>query len=287
MSTPKASIVTITRDRRSRILDNLPRLLSLPEEPEVIVVDDASTDGTVQAVRQRFPEVRVIPLSRSLGAAGRNVGVEHATAPYVAFADDDSWWEPGALEHATKVLDTHPEVGLVAARVVVEPDGVDDPTNRLMANSPLRRSDLPGPELLGFVACGAVVRRSAFLSVNGFHPRFEIGGEEELVALDLARAGWHSVYVEQVVAHHAPDGGDPRPGRRRRVVRNDLWTAWLRRPLPTAFRMTAQAAGRALEDPATRQGLLEAIRGLGWVQRERDPLPPSLEAARRQLDEAE
>src|SRR5205807_7353355 len=99
----------------------------------------------------------------------RNVGAHAVTAPYVAFADDDSWWAPGALTHAAGLFDRHPELALIAARILVGPRQSLDPTCVTMAQSPvLAAPGQPGPSILGFLACGAVVRRSAFLAVGGF-----------------------------------------------------------------------------------------------------------------------
>ena len=149
----------------------------------------------------------------------------------MAFSDDDSWWRPGALARAVALLEAHPRLALVAARVLVGPEEVTDPTCLQMQRGPIPPdADLPGPPVVGFLACGAVVRRSAFLAVGGFEPRYGIGGEEELLAIDLAAAGWGLIYAGDVVAHHHPARGDGRPGRRRAQVRNALWTAWLRRP---------------------------------------------------------
>src|SRR3954447_20800232 len=100
----RVSIVVITRNRRDELLTNLARLCTLPGSPPVIVVDNASTDGTVDAVHSRFPCVTVVRLPRNMGAAGRNEGVRRATTPHVAFADDDSWWEPTALRRAGALL---------------------------------------------------------------------------------------------------------------------------------------------------------------------------------------
>lgn len=62
------------------------------------------------------------------------------------------------------------------------------------------------------------------------------GGEERLLALDLARAGWGLAYAEDVVAHHHPSPWRQPELRRRRMVRNDLWTAWARcRPRSSAI----------------------------------------------------
>jgi N-acetylglucosaminyl-diphospho-decaprenol L-rhamnosyltransferase len=281
-SSPVA-VVMITKDRRERVLDTLPRLLSLPEQPQVVVVDDGGADGTAEAVAAAHPGVEVVRLDVSRGGAARTVGVEQVDRPVVAFADDDSWWAPGALGRAAEVLAAHPAVGLLVGRVLVGETGRDDPINAALRDSPLGADGLPGPEVLGFLACGAVVRREAYLEVGGFHPRFGVGGEEELLALDLRRAGWRSAYVQDVVAHHHPDAADCRPARHQRQARNALWTAWLRRPAVPAGRATASAARRAVGDRAVRAGVLEAVGGLPWVLRERAPVPPDLEADLRVL----
>ena len=147
---------------------------------------------------------------------------------------------------------------------------------------PASLPDLPGPPVLGFVACGAVVRRAAYLACGGFEPRLGIGGEEELLAADLAAAGWRLVYAPEVVAHHHPAPG-PRGARRARVeLRNALWSCWLRRPPARALRRTAAlvaAGGRA--GPAA---LAEAATALGWVSRRRRGLPADVEAALRTLE---
>jgi GT2 family glycosyltransferase len=143
--------------------------------------------------------------------------------------------------------------------------------------------DLPGPPLLGFIACGAVVRRDAFLEVGGFDARLGVGGEEELLALDLAARGWGLAYVDEVVAHHYPSPSRDPADRRRLLVRNALWSAWLRRPLGGAARQTAHLAALAVHQPGAWPGVLLAMGGLPWVLRERRPVPRDLEAAIRRL----
>jgi GT2 family glycosyltransferase len=173
------TVVVITRDRRLEVLRTLARLRALPERPPVIVVDNASADGTPVAVAQRFPDVLCLRAKQNLGATARNVGVRLATTPYVAFADDDSWWEPGALRCAARHFDEYPRLGLAAARVLVGENGRVDPVSDDMAAAPIGRADdLPGPSITGFLACAAVVRRSAFLAVGGFDELIFFGGEE-------------------------------------------------------------------------------------------------------------
>ncbi|HEX8104964.1 MAG TPA: glycosyltransferase family 2 protein, partial [Solirubrobacteraceae bacterium] len=93
----RVSVVVITRDRVADLLNALAHLRALDERPRILVVDNGSGDGTGAAVRARFPGVEVIELGENRGAAARTVAVERSTTPYVAFADDDSWWAPGDL----------------------------------------------------------------------------------------------------------------------------------------------------------------------------------------------
>jgi GT2 family glycosyltransferase len=276
-------VAIATRDRRDSLLQTLEHLAALPERPPVVVVDNGSTDGTPAAVRAAHPNVPVLEARRNLGAAARTLAARTLDTPVIAFSDDDSWWAPGALERAASLFQRHPGLGLIAGRILVGPEERLDPTCVEMARSPIPRDPgLPGPPVLGFVACGAVLRRAALLDVGGFHPRFGTGGEERLLAIDLAAAGWGLAYVEEVVAHHHPAG----PGRATRsatVLRNELWTAWLRRPLASAARVTAAV----LRDTAHRgqpAALLDALRGLPWIVRERRAVGSALERSIRALE---
>lgn len=273
------SVVVATHNRRDAVLATLATLHALPERPPLIVVDNASTDGTAEAVEAAFPGVAVVRLPRNRGAAGRNAGVARAHTPYVAFADDDSTWAPGALDRAAAHFDACPSVGLLAARLLVGDEHRTDPVCEVMARSPLpRAAGLPGPPVLGFVACGAVVRRCAFLEVGGFSDLLFFLGEERLLAADLAAAGWSAVYVDDVVAHHHPATVSRDPAARRRLQRrNDLLTAWLRRPATRALAFTCRAAADGLSQPATRGGLVDAVRRAPDVLARRQVLPPAVE----------
>jgi GT2 family glycosyltransferase len=277
----RVSVVVATRDRRTELLATLSR-----HEAPVIVVDNASGDGTPDAVRAAYPQAEVVELASNAGAAARNVGAHRARTPYVAFADDDSYWEPGSLARAVRLLDTHPRAGLLAARVLVGADGRLDPVSAGMAQAPLgRQPDLPGPAVLGFLGCSAVVRRAAFLQVGGFSELLHIYGEETLLALDLAAAGWGLAYVEALtVRHHPSTRRGPAAARRAREARNRLLTAWLRRPAGVAIRATVHAAGRAVTDPAERRGLAHATAALPQALRLRRRLPAPVEQAVRILE---
>ncbi|GAB3212668.1 glycosyltransferase family 2 protein [Marinactinospora thermotolerans] len=283
---PRVTVVVATRDRHAELARTLDELARLDPRPAVIVVDNASSDGTSALVRGEYPWARSIRVRDNLGCAARNIGVELAETPYVAFSDDDSWWAPGALERAADVFDAHPSLGLLAASVVVGEEERPDPINALMAESPLpRRAGTPGPEVLGFLACAAVVRRSAFLEVGGFSRLLFFSGEEALLAQDLAAAGWTSCHVADVRAHHHPSAARPPASWRVRLdLRNRLLSAWLRRPVERATRETARLAHAATTDPDARGALADALRRLPGALRQRRRLPGRVEHALRTLE---
>lgn len=279
-------IVICTRNRCAGLLATLDLLRALPGRPPIAVVDNGSTDRSVDAVRSDHPDVALIALDRNLGTGARNLGVDALDTPLVAFADDDSAWADDAFDHAVDLFDRHPRLALLAACVLTGRDLRLDPVCRAMASSPLPRApDLPGPSVLGFLACGAIVRRSAFVAVGGFETRFGIGGEEQLLAIDLAAAGWGLAYVPEVVAYHWPMPGGRDPALRRRVqARNHLWTSWLRRRPATALATTRRLLSEAARDTVSRDALVDAVRGLPWVLRQRRAVPRALERQLELLD---
>jgi GT2 family glycosyltransferase len=270
-------IVIATRNRRDDLLGTLRRLAASDPDSPVVVVDNGSDDGTPDAVRTEHPHVEVLELGHNAGAAARTAGARALTTPVVAFSDDDSWWAPGALTRVARAFAAHPALGLVAARILVGSDERLDPTCAAMAGSPLDQAPgLPGVRVLGFVACGAAVRRTAFLEAGGFHPRMGVGGEETLLALDLAARGWGLAYLDDVVAHHDPQPDVARTDRDAVVLRNRLWAAWLRRPAAQALVETARAlAGTTVSAAAT--GVPQALRGAAWIARDRRVVPAAVE----------
>jgi GT2 family glycosyltransferase len=282
---PRVSVVVLTYNRRDEVLRTLGHLGALPEAPPIVVVDNASQDGTAEAILQRYPAVQVLKLPRNKGASGRNAGVEACATPYVALCDDDTWWEPGSLARAADIFDAHPDLAVVNAKVLVGADGRADSTCVAMGLSPLKHSTaIPGAALLGFLAGASVARRTAFLAAGGFEERFFIGGEESLLALDLANAGWALTYVPECVVRHLPSVYRDSNARRTLLARNAVWTTWLRRQPLVALRRTAELVRQARRDRCVRDGLTQAVRGMPWVIANRHPLRPELEAQLQLLE---
>ncbi|MGX6449871.1 glycosyltransferase family 2 protein, partial [Patulibacter sp. S7RM1-6] len=261
----RTTVVIAARNGRHQLERTLGELAALPERPPVIVVDDASDDGTTAWIRATHPDVGVVRLRERRGPVARNAGVRLARTPYVAFADADSWWAPGALDAAADLFDAHPRLGLVTARILVGEEGRVDPICAEMAASPLPWDpDLPGHALVSFMGGASAVRRAAFVDVGGFEERLVVGGEEELVGTELVVAGWAMRYVPALVVHHHPEG--ERRGEVRALgLRNALWFLWRRRPWPTALSWTAHLVRASGPRPETVRGVALALRGLPWA----------------------
>ena len=101
----RIGVIVLTHNRRADVTRTLERMLVVPDDAHVVVVDNGSTDGTAPALRRRFPGLAVIRLSRNRGAAGRNAAVAQLDCEYVAFCDDDTWWAAGSLTRAADLLD--------------------------------------------------------------------------------------------------------------------------------------------------------------------------------------
>ena len=269
----RLSVVILSHNRAAELRRTLSMMRSLPEDPELIVVDNASSDATADMVRHGFPEVKLLRLERNIGAAARNIGVQHARTPYVAFCDDDTWWAPGALESAAELLDAYPRLAVLSARVLVGAQEREDPTCALMAASPLPADGLPGPALLGFLAGACVMRRQAFMEAGGYEPNFFIGAEEALLGLDLAAAGWSLAYAPQLTVHHYPSAARDSARRKLLLVRNALWVAWMRLPVTSAVRDTLRICRRTCDRRIFGSAFLSALRGLPWVFKSRRVIP--------------
>jgi GT2 family glycosyltransferase len=270
------SVVMLTFNRVDLALETIARLRALPDRFDLVVVDNGSTDGTAARVARAFPTVTLVQAGANLGAAGRNLGVARVRTPYVAFCDDDTWWHAGSLTRAARLLDAHAQVAVLSARVVVGNNNEADATCVLMSRSPLDPSGLPGPALIGFMACASVFRVSAFRETGGFDRRLFIGGEEELVALDVLARGHAIVYADELILHHHPSPLRDAGLRRRMLARNAAWIAWLRLPMKEAWRRTLVAAACMQREGTLARDGLSMLAALPWLLALRRPVPANV-----------
>jgi GT2 family glycosyltransferase len=285
----QTSFVIASRNRSAELKSTITRLLDTTP-CRIVFVDNGSDDDSVAAARKLAAgsagRLQIIELGRNLGAPARNLGVAACGTPYVAFCDDDSWWEPEAPAIAEALFAAHPTLGLLAARTMVWPQRTEDPLVHLLASSPLgTRSGLPGPSILGFLACSSIVRAEAFSAAGGFSAVLHFRGEEQLLALDMARLGWQLCYCADLVAIHQPSEIRPTSAAQdARSLRNDVLTTWMRRPLPHCLKAGGRLLRAAPRDIEHTRAAAEALARLPAAIAQRRPLPEALERDLRTLE---
>jgi GT2 family glycosyltransferase len=142
-------------------------------EFETLVVDNASTDGTVDAVRERFPSVKTLPQSANRGPCAKNVGIQAARSEFVVFLDDDSYPTPQSISRMIEHFRVDRALGAAVFNVTL-PDG--------------SRECSAYPEVC--IGCGTGFRRQALLDVGGLPEDFFMAAEEYDLSLRLLDAGW-------------------------------------------------------------------------------------------------
>jgi GT2 family glycosyltransferase len=193
----------------------------------VIVVDDASTDGSVRWLAAHAPQVQVVALaSQQRFAAAVNAGLATvpAEADAVALLNTDVVLDTHWHEHLRSALAQDERCGAVAGKLVsLEHPGVIDDAGDVLRRDGVceqrgrghaddGRFDTPG-ELFGACAAAALYRRSALVQAGGLDARYGAYLEDVDLALRLGLAGWRCRYVPAAVARHAGGGSIQALGR--------------------------------------------------------------------------
>jgi len=195
---------------------------------EVIVVDNASSDGSQKVLRQRFPFVRLLELSDNLGfGIANNRGAEIASGDKILLLNSDAWPTEGTLPRLAAVLDSNPRLGAVTPALRY-PDGrhqfawapetgvfgetLQKLRNRFeaqpWAHHPPARwlAPLLGPGWL--TAACLLVRKAAFEAVGGFDENFFLYFEDVDLCRRLRHSGWGLEVVHEAQAVHVKGGSD-------------------------------------------------------------------------------
>lgn len=190
---PVVSVVYLAYNRRHELLTSLHQTLHESGYPssalEVIVVDNASADGTAEAVAEAYPGVRVVRNAENLGAPGWNAGFAIARGDYVLILDDDAYLETGDLERAARAAEEE-QAGLVSFSVVSS------------FEAGRRLNDDWPTGLLSYWGCAALVRRDALQSVGGYDPNIFIWANEVDLTMRLLDRGYRHLHLPEVCAIH-------------------------------------------------------------------------------------
>jgi len=246
----RVAVVIVSFNVRDLLRGCLQSVLSQSDPgTDVVVVDNASSDGSTEMVSAEFPQVRVIKNSRNGGFShASNQGIAATHALYLLSLNPDTVLHPGAIAALSAYLDGHPEAGAVGPKIV-RPDGSLDLAARRTFPSPsvalfrltllsrlfprhrrLARYNLTdqSPDVeqeidAGTAAC-LMFRRSALEQVGPYDEDFFMYGEDLDLCYRLKAAGWRIVYEPRaVVLHYKGQSSRQRSGAMIREFHRSMW----------------------------------------------------------------
>ena len=290
---PEVCAVVVSYNTRDELLQCLGSLEAPAVPLEVIVVDNASRDGSADAVAQRFPAATLVRNDDNVGfARACNEALRLSRAPYVLLLNSDAEVKPGAVAAMRRLLESRPRVGAVGPRTVA-PDGAVEvsfgphltPLREWRQRRLVRGVRARRPEALRRAAAlsaaehepawvsGACVllRRRAIEQVGGFDEGFFLYEEDVDLCRRLRQAGWTILFTPAAeVVHHLGRSMEKAPERARLEYHR------------SHLRYYRKHNGRAAA--AVLRGYLAASGLLGWLRAAVGHGPEAEAARRRQRD---
>jgi glycosyltransferase involved in cell wall biosynthesis len=278
-----ATVVITSKNRKQDLATAVQSALDQTARPEVLVIDDGSTDGTSELIRSRFPTVR---LERSEQSAGlivqRNRGAKLANGDVIFSIDDDAIFSTPRVVEQTLAEFTAPRIGAIAIPFI---NVNQDQTVRQRAPADGRVHVTPS-----YIGTAHAVRRDVFVRLGGYREHLFHQGEEGDFCIRLLAAGYVVAIGRSDPIHHFES---PRRDTRRMGLygrRNDILFAWHNVPLTGLPGRLIRATAGGLSHGLKHGHLLQHARGLVWGYasmlrffEQRSPVPNETYRLQRQL----
>ncbi len=213
-SAPRASVIIVNYNGGDALKRCLRSLLNDGcRNYELIVVDNASTDGSAEDVERCFPSVRLIRSATNLGfGEGSNRGAQAATGTFLGFLNPDTIVAPGWLEALVAALNADPRIGLTTSKILL----MDDPGRintcgndmhytglTVCRGTGMSHMALAAPAEVSAVSGAAfVIRRDLFEALGGFDGTFFLYMEDTDLSWRARLAGYRCLYVPTSVVYH-------------------------------------------------------------------------------------
>ncbi|MEX2217152.1 MAG: glycosyltransferase family 2 protein, partial [Phycisphaerales bacterium] len=216
---PTVSAVILSYNRFPALEKTVERLLANPDlaGAEIIVADNASTDGTPEKFHRRFRDLRLIDMGENIGVAAFNHAVARTTGETILILDDDAWPDDGALGHALDLLAARPPIAAVALHP-------RHPQTRASEWAFIDPRAAQPDDRFPFMGCGNLIRRDAWDRAGGYEEAFFLYRNDVDLALTLLRAG-HGVHFNPAwtVWHDSPAARRKSPRWFELATRNWVW----------------------------------------------------------------
>lgn len=226
--TPLVITIILNTNRKE---DTLAVLASLSgcdySNKRTIILDNASMDGSVEAIHSSYPEVEVIGLRQNLGYAGNNnVGIQVAVnrgADWVLVLNEDTVVAPDCLTRLVEVGESNPRIGIVGPMVYHydEPDVIQSAGGRMdrswrtwhLAQNELDHGQFTTPHVVEWISgCAIMIRRAVIEQVGGLDERFFYYWEETEWCLRARKRGWMIMHIPEAKLWHKGVQRNYQPG---------------------------------------------------------------------------
>lgn len=256
------SVILVNWNRRADVLLALTYLKKVHyPNVEVIVVDNGSTDGSLEEFR-KMPGIQLIELGRNAGPCiARNAGIKVAKGEYVFFLDSDAVLSKRALGPLVTAMEGDPKIAIIGCRIDLAKSRRVD---QWIYAQEHKRREHQAFETYAFSAAGALARKSILDLVGGFNEKLFIYNEEVDLSYRVIRAGYKVAYDSAARVYHRPSGAGRAPGKDywRLMVRNWVWIFFQFYPAPSAWRRTLTYGGIYLVKGAAQRQLPAVVKGL-------------------------
>lgn len=248
MSHPLISVIVVNLNGERYLNDCLSSLSAQTfRNFEVILVDNGSTDGSLDLIRKEFSWVKTIALDENTGfARGNNIGFETSSSPYLATLNNDTIADRGWLQALYEAAEADPRIGMVASKILLGREGREiDSVGLLIYPDGMTRQRGRGvpdegqydgmKEVLLPSACAALYRRPMLEETGYFDEDFISYCEDSDLGLRARLAGWNAVLAPEAIVRHlySQTGGRYSEFKAYHVERNRSWV--LLKDLPVSY----------------------------------------------------
>lgn len=275
------SIIIVNWNTRAILLDCLDSIAAHPPSRpyDVWVVDNASSDGSVAAVRERYPYVQVIENAENRGfAAANNQAIEASRGDYVLLLNSDTIVHAQALERMTRFLEAHPRVG-VAGACLLNADGTLQPSwaafpsfwsellgRNIRTRTPYRTDDGSAAYLVDWVGGAALmIRRTVIEQIGVLDEGYFMYSEETDWCFRVRKAGWDICYLPNATIVHLGGQSSKKASAR---MKAELYRSKIRFYTKHYGRRQAHALSLALRVALSGKALFERLSGRAEAYRD-------------------
>ena len=245
-NSPLISVVVLNWNGQQVVEKCLKSLQEQTYDPlELIVVDNASTDGSAELVKNGIPEVKLIVNKTNLGfGGGNNVGIRASEGRYIMMLNNDTRLDPHCIEELRRGIEKNDRYGACASKILLEyEDNLIDaagivvcPDGLSIGRGRLEKGDRYNDEVEVFFAsdCACLYRREMLEDVGLYDEEFFAYADETDMGWRAQLSGWKCIYNPKAVVYHfhSASAGTYSPFKAYLVERNRIWVAIKNFPLP-------------------------------------------------------